>query len=157
MCPISGHFLISGIQPDTGYALPDIRYPARPDIRPDVKSDSYTGTKKTLPWRNISGGIFHILTVFTYSYLVPVSSKNWQYLNDLLLTEHFLFSKCRISGTGIRPLPDIRPDIRYPAFRSAGYPAGRISDKFNIRPIPTGNHWYLSQSYRIFFIVSEFP
>ena len=31
--------------------------------------------------------------------------------------------------------PDIRPDIRYPAFRMAGYPAGRISGKFNIRHI----------------------
>jgi len=36
-------------------------------------------------------------------------------------------------------LPDIRPDIRYPAFRYAGYLAGRISGKFNIRHIPTGN------------------
>ena len=40
MCRISGHFLISGIRPDTGYALPDIRpdirYPAKPDIRPDI-------------------------------------------------------------------------------------------------------------------------
>ena len=40
MCRISGHFFISGIRPDTGYALPDIRpdirYPAEPDIRPDI-------------------------------------------------------------------------------------------------------------------------
>jgi len=36
-------FFISGIRPDTGYALsdirPDIRYPARPNIRPDIMPD----------------------------------------------------------------------------------------------------------------------
>jgi len=29
-------FFITGIRPDTGYALPDIRYPAEQDIRPDT-------------------------------------------------------------------------------------------------------------------------
>jgi hypothetical protein len=33
-------------------------------------------------------------------------------------------------------LPDIRPDIRYPAFKLAGYPAGRISSQISIRCIP---------------------
>jgi hypothetical protein len=30
-------------------------------------------------------------------------------------------------------LPDIRPDNRYPAFSLAGYPAGRISGRPDIR------------------------
>jgi len=30
-------FFTSGSRPDTGYALPDIRYPAEQDIRPDIK------------------------------------------------------------------------------------------------------------------------
>ncbi len=38
--------------------------------------------------------------------------------------------------SGIRLLPD----IRYPAFRIAGYPAGWISGKFNIRHILTENN-----------------
>ena len=44
----------------------------------------------------------------------------------------------RISGriSGIRHPPDIRPDIRYPVFKMAGYPVGRISGKTAIRSIP---------------------
>jgi hypothetical protein len=34
---------------------------------------------------------------------------------------------------------NIRPDIRYPAFGLAGYPAGRISGKNSIRCIPKEN------------------
>jgi hypothetical protein len=36
-------------------------------------------------------------------------------------------------------LPYIRPDIRDPAFRLAGYPAGRISGQISIRCIPINN------------------
>ena len=42
----------------------------------------------------------------------------------------------------------IRPDIRYPVFKMAGYLVGRISGKTSIRSIPkressTCIHWYL--------------
>ena len=41
-----------------------------------------------------------------------------------------------IEISGIRHPPDIRPDIRYPVFKMAGYPVGRISGKTAIRSIP---------------------
>ena len=34
----SGHFQLSGIQPDTGYQKPDIRFP---NIRPDIRQTGY--------------------------------------------------------------------------------------------------------------------
>jgi hypothetical protein len=39
------------------------------------------------------------------------------------------YKKAGLSGriSGIRPLPDIRPHIRYPAFGLAGYPAKTLS------------------------------
>jgi len=58
---------------------------------------------------------FFSLSFFTSSITVQVSSKN-QYLNDLLLTEQFIFFK--------------RPDIRLldlPDIRQAGYPANSVS------------------------------
>jgi hypothetical protein len=61
------------------------------------------------------------------------------------------YKKCscpsQVSGriSGIRPLPDIRPDIRYPAFGLAGYPAGRISGKNSIRCIPTKNNLHIEK------------
>jgi hypothetical protein len=41
--------------------------------------------------------------------------------------------------SGIRPLPDIRPDIWYLAFGLTGYLASRILGKNSIRCIPSSN------------------
>ena len=66
----------------------------------------------------------------------------------------------RISGriSGIRHPPDIRPDIRYPVFKMAGYPVGRISGKTAIRSIPTNNTDYtfkLQNLQEILALISE--
>jgi len=119
MCRISGHFLTSGIR----YALPDIRYPARPDIRPDINPDLYV--KKILPRVKIPSGIFHILIYSQCRYLQKTGSS----LMTCCWPHNSLFQIYQISGqiSSIRPLPDIQPDIWYPAFRFAGYPANSIS------------------------------
>jgi hypothetical protein len=43
---------------------------------------------------------------------------------------------------------DIRPDIWYPAFRLAGYPAGRISGRTDIRPNQYPVYPYLRDCFR---------
>jgi hypothetical protein len=48
-------------------------------------------------------------------YLIPVFEKNIVVKPSI-----------RPDISGIRPLPDIRPDIRYPAFGLPGYPAKAV-------------------------------
>jgi len=118
----------------------DIRYPARPGNVPDIRLAGYPalfrypvpGRIPNMPFwisairqgqissqicrqrKYIHRKIFPVALFIYFSYPAPIFFENWQYLNDLLLTEQFFLSKGQISG--IRPLPDIQPDIWYPAF-----------------------------------------
>jgi hypothetical protein len=133
-----------GFRPDTGFTLPDIR----PDTEWHWKKPEYPAKFKRQPYHVIKTSKNVLLKPLPVPYCSDVKKayvfinyrygkrKPWIYLMSLfyfipILLNAWMSSwkSARISGTGIRPAPN----IRYPALRLAGYMAGRISDKISIR------------------------
>ena len=120
-----------------------------PDIRSSIRYPAKSGHFSAIWYRILKNRILGFRISGRISGKPDISNTFLHLFEDLRLFNYL--SNYVEQRTGIE-ISGIRPDIRYPVFRMAGYSVGRISGKTAIRSIPTVNR-FINSPFLYQFVV----